>query len=44
MHAIAAFRSDKPNPEYYARLTVTKAAATLERESNQQKEGLSFGF
>lgn len=41
IQAIAAYRPDKPNPQYYARHTVTKAAAGLDVES-RPKEGLSF--
>ena len=44
---MAAFRSDKPDPEYYARYTVTKAAAGLDAQQKPKPEmslGLSSGL
>ena len=40
---MAAFRSDKPDPEYYARYTVTKAAAGLDAQQKPKPE-ISLGF
>jgi hypothetical protein len=34
--AIAAFRSDKPHPRYYAELTVKKALQTLTHDANRE--------
>ena len=47
IHAIATFRSDKPNPQYYARLTVTKAAAGTDPQDKPKQEispSLSLGL
>ena len=45
IQAIAAFRVDKPDPQYYARHTVTKAAAAIERkQSPSPDQGLSHGL
>jgi hypothetical protein len=53
IRAIAAFRSDKPNPQYYAEHTVQKARASLEpnrqgagaaARQTKTKEGLSLGL
>jgi hypothetical protein len=41
IQTIAAYRPDKPDPQYYARHTVTKAAAGIDIQS-KPKEGLSF--
>jgi RepB DNA-primase from phage plasmid len=44
---MAAFRSDKPNPEYYARYTVTKAAAGVDVQQKPKPQislGLSPGL
>ncbi|MBV8803718.1 MAG: hypothetical protein JO042_01700 [Sinobacteraceae bacterium] len=43
IQAIASFRSDKPDPQYYARLTVTKAAAGIEPQDKPKQE-ISLGF
>jgi hypothetical protein len=42
IQAMAAFRTDKPDPQYYARHTVTKAAAGMER--SKPGEAFSPGF
>ena len=45
--AIAAFRTDKPNPQYYAELTVQKARASVDQQNRQEAkktEGLSLGL
>jgi len=52
--AMADFRSDKPDPEYYARHTVTKAAAGMDiqgkskdaqdKSQQQMSSGFSFGL
>jgi hypothetical protein len=47
IQARASFRSDKPNPQYYARLTVTKAAAGSDAPDKAKHEispGLSLGI
>jgi hypothetical protein len=47
IQAMAAFRSDKPDPQYYARHTVTKAAAGMDTEDKPKQEispSLSFGL
>ena len=47
IQAIATFRSDKPNPQYYARLTVTKAAGDSDTQDKPKQEvspGLSFSL
>jgi len=54
IQAMATFRSDKPDPQYYARHTVTKAAAGMEaqgkskdaqdKSQQQMSSGLSFGL
>jgi RepB DNA-primase from phage plasmid len=47
IQAIASFRSDKPNPQYYARHTVTKAAAGMEAHDKPKQEvspSLSLGL
>jgi hypothetical protein len=41
IRAIAAYRTDKPNPQYYAAHTVEKAAAALTRSTGRTPEGLS---
>jgi hypothetical protein len=44
---MAAFRSDKPDPQYYARLTVSKAAAGSDAPDKAKHEispGLSLGM
>jgi hypothetical protein len=41
IRAIATFRSDKPNPRYYAAHTVEKAAASLTRSSGRAQDGFS---
>ena len=53
IRAIAQFRTDKPNPQYYAEHTVRKAQATVEQDRQvsqrvtplgKAKEGLSLGL
>jgi hypothetical protein len=47
IQAIATFRSDKPNPQYYARLTVTKAAggsAAQDKPKQEISPSLSLGL
>jgi hypothetical protein len=47
IQAMAAFRSDKPDPQYYARLTVSKAAAGSDAPDKAKHEispGLSLGM
>jgi hypothetical protein len=54
IQAMATFRSDKPDPQYYARHTVTKAAAGMDtqgkskdaqdKSQQQMSSGLSFGL
>jgi len=53
IRAIAQFRTDKPNPQYYAEHTVRKAQATVEQDRRvaqsvtppgKGKEGLSLGL
>jgi hypothetical protein len=41
IRAIAAYRSDKPNPQYYAAHTVEKAAAALTRSTARTPDGFS---
>jgi RepB DNA-primase N-terminal domain len=43
IQAIAAFRTDKPDPHYYATHTVTKAAAVLSK-TKQPQHGLSLAL
>ena len=40
---MAAFRSDKPDPQYYARYTVTKAAAGIDPQQKPKQEMSSLG-
>ena len=47
IQAVAAFRSDKPDPQYYARHTVTKAAAGIDSQDKPKQEispGLFLGL
>jgi len=45
IQAMAAFRSDKPDPQYYARHTVTNVAAAIERKQQPSPtQGFSHGF
>jgi hypothetical protein len=49
IQAIATFRSDKPDPQYYARLTVTKAAGGSDTQDKPKPKqevspSLSFGL
>jgi len=47
IQAMAAFRTDKPDPQYYARYTVTKAAAGIDFQDKLKQEispSLSFGL
>jgi len=41
IRAIASYRSDKPNPQYYAAHTVEKAAAALTRSGARTQDGYS---
>jgi hypothetical protein len=43
IQAIAAFRTDKPDPHYYATHTVSKAAAVLSK-TKQPQQGLSLAL
>jgi hypothetical protein len=38
IQTIATFRSDKPDPQYYARLTVTKAAGGSDAQGKPKQE------
>ena len=47
IQAIAAFRSDKPNPQYYAEHTVQKARASVDQQNRQavnSTEGVFLGL
>ncbi|MBV9249947.1 MAG: hypothetical protein JO227_11965 [Acetobacteraceae bacterium] len=44
IQAIAAFRTDKPDPQYYARHTVTKAAAGMEQAKPDHALAPGFGL
>jgi hypothetical protein len=47
IQAIAAFRTDKPNPQYYAEHTVQKARSSVDQQSRQVRkttEGVSLGL
>ena len=41
IRAIAAYRSDKPNPQYYAEHTVEKAAAAVARRADRSLDAIS---
>jgi hypothetical protein len=42
--AIAAFRSDKPDPRYYAELTVKKALQTLAHDTNRESASVDRDY
>ena len=44
IQAIAAFRTDKPDPQYYARHTVTKAAAGIDQSKPCEIPSPGFGM